>query len=795
MISGHGNTQAKVVIVGDGGSQSDVTQEYALTGYVESTLRDLVKANHLHLDELYRTVLIKEKTHQLDWEENISLLSEQYKEILKNELSQIQPNVVVPIGELAFQYVSGLQGITKFRGSILEGRKELIGKPFRVIPVLGPSPYIQLDEKQRIISRLDFSKVYSNQDRTDPIPEYGNCWIAKTAEAFNTFIGRNRDAGLLVFDIETHLDTPVCISFCFDGQESCAVPLLDRDLSKDNKVLLWYSVAKVLASPIPKINQNIKFDWKKLARYGFLINNVVGDTMIASSILYAEFPKNLGFLASIYTTMPYFKDEGKDLDPSMHGRERLYLYCAKDSLATHQIHTQQLVEMDETGTKKVYDNVIALLPIYKKMEEGLLIDDTQRQRLIAKYESLFEIYLLKIRHILSDKLFNPLSPKQVNKLVYDDLKYKTVVGVKKNKKTGTLKTDEETLDLLAWASTYTSTMPGAELLKAISACRKFHKILELLNLPLHPDGHFKYEYNLGGAETGRTTCSASSDYLLQFKNGKVIAKNIGHSIQNIGKHGFIVDETQYGTELRTIFVPHPGYSFVECDLSQAEARVDAVLSSDYDILPVFDNGIGIHRLTGSWVFDCQPGEIKKGTSEYHLAKTVRHAGERNMRGFRLLLMISRPLRECDAILEKFHKNQSNIREVFHREIFDVVKNQRKLVAPNGRQRVFFGKIDTDTLNEAISFLPQAIVADQLKFSLVKTLSEFPEAVPKVEAHDGFLAEVPTGREEEYAQIFKRNVETEIDFRACSLSRDYRLLIPMEAQSSLTNWKELKDLKI
>ena len=82
-----------------------------------------------------------------------------------------------------------------------------------------------------------------------------------------------------------------------------------------------------------------------------------------------------------------------------------------------------------------------------------------------------------------------------------------------------------------------------------------------------------------------------------------------------------------------MFVPSYGYSFVEIDLSGAEARVDRVLSGNFD-LSIFDNP-GIHRLTGSLVFDCRPDEIKKGSHQYHLAKTVRHAGERNMKHGRL----------------------------------------------------------------------------------------------------------------------------------------------------------------
>lgn len=275
--------------------------------------------------------------------------------------------------------------------------------------------------------------------------------------------------------------------------------------------------------------------------------------------------------------------------------------------------------------------------------------------------------------------------------------------------------------------------------------------------------------------------------------------DLGRSFQTITKHGFAVGDETYGKDIRAMFVPSRGYSFVECDLSQAEARVDAILAKDFEILSVFDGPIGIHRLTGSWMFDCKPEEIKKGVlvdgiDRYHMAKTGRHAAERNMQAKRLMMMINRPIRECEIVLNKIHRNQPNLREVFHREIREILRTGRSLRAPNGRKRDFYGRYDESMVNEGISTLPQAIVSDQLKFSLPATLGECTYARPLVEAHDGFLAEVPIGMEIPFAQVFKKNVEKSIDFRKCSLSRDYELVIPMEAETSSENWMELKGLK-
>lgn len=813
MIRGHGSDSAQIMFVSDGASSEDVSSEYAITGYAESIYRAFCKDSNFSWDSCWRTALIKERINLIKPDFNRPLLEgesgEAYKKILSEEINDISPNVIVPLSELSFNFLTGLSGIRKFRGSVLPLKHGISLRPIRVLPTLGVHPYLNEDVKMKFITRADFGKIQKQMFVQGPIEEIGNVWYAKNVDSVRNYFARQyANAKFVVFDIETYADLPTCISFCFDGLESCCIPLIDYTISLDERVLMFAEVAKMLASDIPKVNQNIKFDWRKCERVGLVVKNVVGDTMLAAGCLYAEFPKNLGFLTSLYTDMPYFKDEGKEYDPSKYKREQLYIYNAKDSLAVHQIYPQQLEELDEKGCREVYNKLIQLMPIYKGMEEtGLLVDQTERNKLLAKYWNIFDTQLYKLK-VLCGEPINPLSDKQVNRMIYDELKFKPVRGVKKTK-SGAWSTDEESLELLAWIGECPSWRDGNEIIKTTIACRKIHKVIEYLESTLHPDGRLRCEYNLVGTKNGRTNAAETTDYYLKRdpKKKKIIFKleNIGRSFQTIAKHGFTVEGEEYGKDIRSMFVPTPGYDFVECDLSQAEARVDAVLAKDFDILDVFDGPVGIHRLTGSWVYGCDSSEIKKGLwidpqsgvgeDRYHVSKTVRHAGERNMKEDRLMMMLHKPIRDCAKILKTFHTKQPNIRGVFHREVGNCVKETRILIFPNGRRRDFFGRIDDHTINEAISTLPQGIVGDQLKFSFIKTFAECGDwARPIVEAHDGCLAEVAIGRKEEYARIFEKNVVTPIDFTNCSLSRDFKLIIPMEADWSDENWKNLGRLE-
>ena len=735
-----------------------------------------------------------------------------FSPLLIDEINTLQPNLLIPLGEASFHFFTNLTNIRKFRGSILPASGDFqIQKQLKVLPILGPHPYLDQEYKLRPITRIDFSKIALNM-LDNPIPDnLYNIWVARSAAAFRAFIERHyqktlaNPLGFLTFDIETYFQIPICISFCFDGFESVTVPLVDSSIDRDNRTLMMQMVSKLLSSPLPKVNQNIKYDWKIMERWNFEVNNVVGDTMLAASALYCEFPKNLGFLTSIYTALPYFKDEGKEFDPDKGKRDRYYLYNAKDSLATNQIYTKQKEEIDELGVRFVYDNLMKCQPIYKKMEErGIRIDKEEQLRLLCKYESLFHIQELKLRSLTNRQYFNPLSPKQCKELIFNELGYKTVRGMKINKD-GTPSTDEDSLDLLsAYGKPERAPSTGTLVLDSIIGARKIHKVIEILELHLHPDERFRCEFNLAGTENGRTSAGETTDQFIYLLDNKVKITNLGHSLQTIGKHGFAIAGNTYGKDLRCMFVPSPGMVFVELDLSQAEARVDAVLSGNFDILSIFDGPIGIHRLTGSWAYSCEPGEIKKnvlidGIDRYHVAKQIRHSYERNIQPetLRVKFLPELSLAECTRLLKVLDQRQPEIKEKFHREIRAALDAPTHcLVAPNGRRRDFFDRIVKSTYNEGISYLPQAIVSDQTKFEgIVPTYNEIKDfAWLLTEQHDGVLYETYPERKEDLARIYMKNVQKPIDFRACTLIRDYKLVIPAEAEWG-TSWYGMKGLKL
>lgn len=800
-IRGHGASSAEIMLIADCATPEDIASGEALSGSQEGMLRSLLNERGLNINETWRTCLFKDKTakeklnqkNKRDKDkgyEELKLEFPGFSQQIQSEIEGIQPNIIVPLGEYSFQHLSGLKSIYKYRGSILSLREDYRqlykdSKIPKVIPTFGPG-IINENWTSKAYVSIDYSKIAKYKNFYREVKPDGILWIAKSSDEFSTYLKRvNWKDNFLVFDIETVFGIPVCISFCFDENEAVCVPLEDYEaIDTANRILLWQQVAKVLEASIEKVNQNIKYDQTIMERFHFRVNCVSGnDTVLRAGLLYPELPKNLGFLTSIYTEMPYHKDEGKN----EKDKSKLYLYCAKDALATRRIFVQQTEELKELELEELHEKTKKLFHIYKKIDgKGIRVDELARSYLVAKYSTMLDVHKSVLCH-LANREINVRSYPQID-LLMKDLKYPKRASY-----------DEDTIEeLVGWPL---ADPLGPVILKEIIYIRKIFKILEYLNTVRHPDGRWRANYNLSGTETGRTSCNSSIDQMFELVAGVVTfndSTRAGRSLQTISKHGFLIGNEVIGKDIRKIFVASPGKILVEVDLSGAEARVDCVLSMSFDLLDRFENP-GIHKYTGSILYDKPAEEIKKNTLEYHLSKIFRHATERRIGPKRLAQITHKSIAECETKLAKLHDAEPNIKAVFHKDIEDYVTKYRNLTTPHGRRRDFFARADHSMFNEAISFYPQAIVSDQNKFSFIDLTEEWSSIGKDTdiylnEAHDSSLVEIDPGDLEFYAKTAKKYLERPIDFRKGSIKRDFELVIPCEVEYGEC-WYGMEEFKI
>lgn len=840
LVSSHGYSDAALFFLGGHPLKDDLLSGAALSGSIERTLNEFLKPEMLNLKECYRSVFIKEKleysgTNPKKLYQALSKIDiKHYEEKLFEEIRDVNPTVIIPLDDIAlsavFPHINHIKKprnrkfwIYCYRGSVLSLREDWqtqLNDTIRIIPVLGPQILYQ-DYTSRGITRMDYSRIKSHINRRDPISDFGLVWVARTALQFQEFLDRQlkKHPVRVTFDIETYGGLITCISFCFDSYEAVSVPFIDDKISNGERALLWMLVAKVLNSDLEKNNQNIKYDWTILARHAFNVKNVRSDTMLKGALLYPELPKGLDFYTSVFTEMPYYKDEGKEFNPKLHSRDKLYLYNAKDSLAAHITADEMDKELVETGMKDFYEEEIApTILIYKNIDEtGLLVDGEVKAKLNEKYEELYDSNLTILRGYVGNPDFNARSNPMVGKLLYEELGFPKRTKTDEN---GNLKyrTDKDTLDelLINYGENTRSGQVGYRIILRTIVCRKLSKVLEYINTPLHPDGRFRGSYNTAGTETGRSSCSKTIDERFRQDSDPKSTKatrRLGRSLQTITKHGFSVDEEVFddwiskeiASDIRSMFVPRRDFVFVEIDGSQAEARAVAVLSEDYELLADFDRKPKVHAKTAAILFGVDVNIITKnepkipkiGIAYYDVGKRTRHARNYKETAFGLCARTHIPLKECDRLCKIFDANNPKIEQIFHQEITQILKSSRTLTTPLGRQRTFFSKYDDALLREAIAYIPQSLISDITKFTPHRVVANLDGYMSKyyfnVEAHDSVLAEVHKGLRDKYIEVFVKQYERPIDFKKCSLTRDFQLTIPCEVSWSAENWMNLQDL--
>jgi DNA polymerase-1 len=793
-VGGHGNPNAKLMVIGEAPGAVEDNTGIPFSGPSGDILNELLEEGGTTRDEVWVTNVCPyrppdNKIYRL---KEIGVNLEECVQNLWKEIKFINPNCIIPLGETALRAVTDYKKISHYRGSILQSRE---GYP-KVVPTYHPAHLLYQEEGEitsysaKAYMGLDFKRAYEQSQFKEFRLPNRNLVLCKNYSQLRGFLDAHRgNYKFAAIDIEAIKCIPVCVGIAFSPHNAISVPLLNIKSYKNplgigsvELALMWRELAEFLADPdILKVGQNFKYDEKRLASIGFVVNGFYHDTMLCAGILAPEFPKSLAFLTSIYTEEPYYKNEGEEFQARKADINKLLLYNAKDAAVTIEIFLAQCEELQESQLYDFfYGFQMHLHRLYSDIEEeGFDIDEEARIELLKKYHAEWDKDQAKLDFYAGHSV-NVNSSDQVCHFLYEEVKFPK----RGEYKDGVFKVSSEAKVLAGLLNNHARTESKREILELILRIRKIRKTIStyLLAKPDF-DGRTKTQYNIVGTETGRTSTSILEQ--------PVRIEKLGQSFQTLTKHG------EVGADLRTMYVPDPGYVLLEADLSQAEARVVALLSEDYELLELFDK-LDIHKKTASWIFN--KDMLKITSEERFLGKTIRHAGNYDMKKrrcaetisvfaqkFKIDVQVSEWL--AGKHLETFHQYSPKIRGVFHENVRQKIYYDRTLVNPFGRKRQFFERMGEDLFKEAYAYLPQSTVSDHLKRCMLRLKQIKPDLRICVEAHDGFLAQVPV-EQVSWVKIWIKDVlETPINFEKSSLGTG-SLIIPCDIKTSSTNWKEL-----
>lgn len=244
-------------------------------------------------------------------------LGREHLDILYNQLSKTNANIIVPMGSPAFRAICGKQGITKWRGSIL--KSSILGREDqKVVPTLHPANVIHGQSVMRYVILSDFKKVLRESEYPGVFyPKYQfklNPTFSQCLEYLDfidtlDFYTCDIEIGYVGHDLDPKAQC-TRISFAWSDLEAISIPYADGNWTREEEAKLWLKTAQVLEKVGPtRCFHNGCFDIQFLLFiHKILIPPPYDDTMVAHHIVYPDFAKSLDFCASLHTDQPYWKD-------------------------------------------------------------------------------------------------------------------------------------------------------------------------------------------------------------------------------------------------------------------------------------------------------------------------------------------------------------------------------------------------------------------------------------------------------------------------------------------------------
>lgn len=829
LVPGIGPIDHDLMVIGEAPGKNENDQGRPFVGVTGGLLQEMFYAAGMPFEETWRTNVVKYQPPFNDFK-RLNLidvdLGQSIRDLWDNEIRIFKPKCILAVGDQALQAVTGLSGILNYRGSILTANDGVT----KVVPTIHPAalfpkgkgevnaegestagalPWIYKTLIQHDITRA----VEESRSRILSLPER-DIRIASNSLDLYRFFQEYRSCEDPAVDIESINCIPVSISFAFNRFVSIVTPLITKigqfrltDMGLKEMAEVYKLVQEVLLR-CRLIGQNFKYDEYKLNLSRLRCGEVRSDTLLKTHTIFPELPsKSLATQTSLWTREPYYKDDGKEnkLGKSFDVK-RFFTYNGRDSCVTKEIDEVQEEDLIALSQKYgvplvdfYYNYVMKKHKPYLRLENrGFAIDFKRKAELKEEYEKNHQSIHDHLTEMIGYEV-NTKSYPQMYELLYKAMKF----PVRKKDPTS----EDSLIALMANQCKGKDGPKKKKILETILEERRTRdQLSRSINFVPDYDDRCKTSFKITGTETARTSTNVLKK--------PVRPKKIGLAFHTIPKHG------RLSKNIRSMFIPSPGKVFIQGDLSQAEARIVAVLSEDYALLKAFDE-IDIHRRTAGLFFGMVNRLIldniripivdylQKDGPERFTGKMFRHAGnydmgkrramnEFNVNAQKYEIPMSISEWKAGEFIRLFHEASPKIRQVFHSSIRNALDNGRLLINPYGRPRMFYGKFEDDLYKEGYAYIPQSTVADTTQSALIEIDDAWKDedvAYLISENHDALVAEVPANDWMTYAKFMKKAMTRPIDFsRYCTLKRDISLTIPVDIEMSDKNYASLEKVK-
>ncbi len=572
------------------------------------------------------------------------------------------------------------------------------------------------------------------------------------------------DTGIITelsFDIEATGrdpldDTIVGIALCKEKGKSYYVPV--RHTGPCNIQDALSTLMPVLEDPaVAKVGHNLKYDMLMLRQEGIHVQGMLYDTMVASYLLNPAKPDHSLQDAAVehlaHKKRPFTEVLGKRASFAEVPIEEATQYAAEDAELAMELKDILFDKLQSAGLERIYFEIeMPLIYILTDMEEaGIKINRERAGELSKELDRELAELQSKI-YMLAGSNFNINSPRQLGKVLFDDL------GLKPMKKTKTgFSTSMDVLEELS---------KSHELPREILNYRSYYKLKTTYTDALP---------KLINARTGRIHTSFNQTVT---STGRLSSSD--PNLQNIPIRG------EWGTKIREIFIADEAHMLVSADYSQIELRILAHMSGDEGLIDAFKKNIDIHTRTATEIFGAPLDAV---TSDMRrAAKVVNFGIVYGMSAYGLSDALSITPKEAAFYIENYFKRHAGVKRFMEHTIQTARQNGyvttllgriRPLPEITGANAAIRQQAERLAINTPI----QGTAADLIKIAMVRVSKALQvrslSAKMLLQIHDELLFEVPENEIDETREVITLEMEAALD-----------LSVPLKVESGWgKNWAE------
>ena len=824
-IRGEGPAPTRIMLVGEFPSEQDERAGVAFSGSTGQELNRMLHEAGIMRSECYTTHVCKVRPPSNDISNFIAIrkkdvstthiflrgryvtkeIAQGYAELLQ-EIELVQPNLIIAFGNLAMWALTREWGILKWRGSQLSTETGI-----QVIPTLTPSAVIrQWELRALILSDLRRAKRHLTSRSYTNKPTWNFIVRPTFDHAVATLRARLADveAGVLWldFDIETRAGGGVkgytagyidCIGISWSRTDAICIPFMSTTNPEgywgaDEEGELVYLLYLLLTHPNVRIRwQNGLYDAQYVyRRWHFLAINSQ-DTMISQHSLFAALPKGLSLLASLYADWyVYWKDEGKLA--TGEPEDKRWIYNLQDCIYTRECG-EVLAESARTmGLEAVEQTQQALFaPVLRAMLRGVFVSKEAKNKMAMEIQeelSKREAFLFQIL----GHTVNPGSPKQMQALLYDDLKQpvilKRTLVLGRTKMSPTC--DDEALTKIA---------AREPLLRPLCNCiadiRTLNKFLgDFVMMPLDEDGRMRCSFNIAGDAGGK---SAPYSYRLSssknpFGSGGNLQTIPSEKSKSSGKAAARGSMDFVLPNIRSMYVPDPGFTFFDMDLDRADLQVVVWESDDQMLKAAMRLGVDIHLLNVFALDKQEPPPLEelvethprywdyRGPRKHkrEFAKVFCHATNYVGGAKTVAAHTGRGVHEIDTAQKYWFSVHPGIK-TWHDRTEAQIQRYRFVENKFGYRWYIFDRLDA-LLPEAVAWIPQSTVGIVINKAWLSFHTNIPEVQVLLQVHDSLAGQFPTHRAAHILPLMQKHSRITIPY-------EDPLIIPTGVKTSAVSW--------